>query len=132
MSTSEIFGAPHAIAVAAVDGPVLSQAAAAVLASRAASLAVEGPARAAVEQTAGEGSLPAWEPVVAAVVELNARIRMLTARAGRAGADADIPPPRERRMGFGVDLRTLGHRLGADVITEEGYLPLDSARERRP
>ncbi|WP_194891415.1 hypothetical protein [Catenulispora pinisilvae] len=93
MSSSGIFVAPHAVAVAAVSGPVLTEAAAAVLTVRAASSAIEGPARGAVEQTAGESSLLAWEPVVAAVVELNVRIRMLTARAARTGAAADIPPP---------------------------------------
>lgn len=104
MSSGGIVIAPAAIVVAAGAVVVLTAAAAAVLAVRAANAAAEGAARAlgdygekleavASGQARTEVAAMVWETVAGDVVELNARIRMLSERAARAGVLVVVPQP---------------------------------------
>lgn len=104
MSAGGLVIAPAAVAVAAGAVVVLTAAGAAVLAVRGANAAAEGALRAlgdyggrlekiGAAQADAAVSAAVWQDVAADVVEVNARIRMLTERAARAGKRVAVPKP---------------------------------------
>lgn len=104
MSSGAVLILPAAVVVAAGAAVVVGAAAAAVLIARAANGAAEGAVRAvgaygakleqdAAAQSEAEVNYARWQAVAADVVELNARIRMITERARSTGATVTVPAP---------------------------------------